>query len=131
MDFSFADYRDPQTFAIIGAGIEVHKTLGRGYLEAVSQDALEIEFKRAGIPYQREVSIAISYKGETINAQYRADFTCFGLIIVELKAIKTITEIEEAPLLNYLVATNYQRGLLLNFGASSLQFKRKVNHYMD
>ena len=119
--------RDPETYAIIGAAIEVHKVLGQGFLEPVYQAALQIEFDRRGIVYQREVDVPVLYKGEQLPCSYWADFVCNDGIIVELKALKKLSEIEQAQIINYLRATGLKRGLLLNFGASSLEHRRFVN----
>jgi GxxExxY protein len=121
-----ADGRDPQTHAVIGAAIEVHGTLGHGFLEQVYQEALMYEFRRRGIPANREVPVEIDYKGEILGCAYRADFVCYESVIVELKALASISGIEEAQGINYLKATGYQRGLLLNFGTPSLQYRRFV-----
>ncbi|MHB0937247.1 MAG: GxxExxY protein [Armatimonadota bacterium] len=118
-----AKERDPQTYAIIGAAIEVHKTLGAGFLEAVYQEALAIELQRRGIPFKREVSLPIFYKGTTLSCAYRADFVCFEDIVLEL-AEDALTSTDQAQVLNYLKATGFERGLLLNFGAPSLERKR-------
>lgn len=117
--------RDPQTYAIIGAAMAVHRELGHGFLEAVYQAALACEFSLRGIPFDREVRLPVSYRGEVI-AEYQADFICFGEVIVELKALQKLTGVEESQVINYLKATGLQRGLLLNFGAPSLQYKRLV-----
>lgn len=120
------DERDPQTYAIIGAAMEVHSQLGCGFLEAVYQEALAKELDLRGIPFKREVELLIGYKGEPLAARYRADFICYDEIIVELKAISSLMPADVAQLINYLKATGCHRGLLLNFGAQSLQFERKV-----
>jgi len=118
--------KDPQTFAIIGAAMEVHTQLGHGFLEGVYQESLAIEFSLRSIPFVRESEIPVSYKGELLACKYRADFLCFDDVIVEVKALKSLTSIEEAQILNYLKASGHRRGLLINFGASSLQTKRFV-----
>ncbi len=119
--------RDPETYAIIGAAIEVHKVLCQGFLEPVYQAALQVEFDRRGIVYRREVDVPVLYEGEVLGCSYRADFVCNDDIIVELKAIKKLSEIEQAQIINYLRATGLKRGLLLNFGAASLERRRFVN----
>ena len=125
------EQRDPQTYAIIGAAMEIHRTLGHGFLEAVYQEAAVIEFPLRQIPFEREVLFEIHYKGTLLNTHYRADFVCFDSIIVEFKAQSQLTSADEAQLLNYLKATGYPRGLLINFGASSLEYKRMVFGYAD
>ena len=118
--------RDIQTYEIIGAAMKVHRELGHGFLEAVYQEALSIEFENQKIPYTREMQIPITYCGVTLQTYYKADFVCFNQIVVELKAMSRLTGNEEAQVINYLKATNLQRGLLLNFGTSSLEYKRLV-----
>lgn len=121
-----ADSRDPQTHAIIGAGMEVHRQLGPGFLEAVYQEALTVELTDRGIPFRRELELPVHYKGRRLPCGYRADFVCYESVIVELKALNVLGGIEEAQLLNYLKATFLERGLLLNFGRPSLEFKRFI-----
>ena len=116
--------RDPRTYAIIGAAMAVHQELGRGFLEAVYQEALMRELSAAGIPFLREVDLPIFYKGSALTIHYRADFVCYSSIIVELKALSCLGGIERSQIINYLKATNYEVGLLLNFGADSLEFER-------
>jgi GxxExxY protein len=118
--------KDPQTYAIIGAAMEVHKQLGHGFLEGVYQDARTIELSLRSIPFEREAEIPVSYKGELLPSKYHADFVCFGDVIVEVKALKALSGIEESQVLNYLKATGYRRALLINFGAPSLQTRRYV-----
>jgi GxxExxY protein len=124
-----AEERDSQTYAIIGAAMEIHRQLGHGFLEAVYQDAAVIEFPLRKIPFEKEVSLPIRYKDILLPSHYRADFICFSEIIVEFKALSRLSSVEEAQLLNYLKATGLKRGLLINFGASSLQYKRMVWGY--
>lgn len=119
--------RDPETYAIIGAAFEVHRVLGSGFLEAVYQDALQIEFGIRGIPYDREVQLPVVYKEVQLPSSYRADFVCYDEVIVETKALSKVGGIEESQVLNYLRATGYRRALLLNFGAKSLETKRFVS----
>lgn len=123
------DKRDPQTYAIIGAAMEVHHQLGHGFLESVYQEAAVVEFTACQIPFEREVNLPVRYKETLLPVHYRADFVCFAEIIVEFKALSNITNSEEAQLLNYLKATGLKRGLLINFGSSSLQYKRLVWGY--
>jgi GxxExxY protein len=120
------DVKDKQTHAIIGAAMEVHRQLGPGFLEPVYQEALAIEFAAQGIPFVPQVELPVYYKGQKLTCFYRADFVCYESVILELKALKAITGVEEAQLLNYLKATRLERGLLLNFGSPSLQFKRFI-----
>lgn len=118
--------RDPRTYAIIGAAIEVHRQLGCGFLESVYQEALAIELGLREIPFTREVKLPVSYKGQILVTSFYADFICFDSLVVELKALANMSGSEEAQLINYLKATRYKVGLLLNFGARSLQYRRLV-----
>lgn len=118
--------KDIQSHAIIGAAMEVHRELGRGFLELVYQTALSLEFQERGIPFKAEVALPVRYKGRLLTCGYRADFVCFEDFLVEIKAITRLTTADDAQLLNELKATAYQRGLLLNFGSRSLKVKRLV-----
>ncbi|MDY6987182.1 MAG: GxxExxY protein [Thermodesulfobacteriota bacterium] len=118
--------RDEKTYAVIGAAMEVHKELGCGFLEAVYQEALEMEFRIEHVPYVSQPHIHISYKGTPLNKTYQPDFVCFDEVIVELKALGELSGSEEAQVINYLKATGLQVGLLINFGSKSLQYKRFV-----
>jgi GxxExxY protein len=118
--------RDPETYAIIGAAMEVHRQLGHGFLEAVYQEALAIEMTKRNIPFERELTGPVEYKGQRLQCSYRADFVCFDKVVVELKAINQLTGADEAQVINELKATGLCRGLLLNFGSPSLEYKRLV-----
>ncbi|MBA3029577.1 MAG: GxxExxY protein [Desulfobacteraceae bacterium] len=109
--------------------MEVHIELGFGFLEAVYQEALETELVSKGIPFKAQPLIQIAYKGRLLNKTYQPDFICFDEVIIEIKAISGLSGIEEAQLINYLKATNLKVGLLLNFGAKSLESKRIVHNY--
>jgi GxxExxY protein len=116
--------RDPRTYAIIGAAMEVHRRLGRGFLEAVYQAALARELTARGIPFRREVELPVFYRGEPLEAKYRVDFICYDDVIVELKASASVTAADEAQLINYLRAGSKTVGLLLHFGGPSLEHRR-------
>jgi len=120
------DTEDNESYAVIGAAMKVHSELGCGFLEAVYQEALEIEFKNKKIPYIREQKLPIYYNGQELKTYYQADFVCYDNIIVELKAIKALSEIEKAQVFNYLKASKLKKALLINFGESHLVFKRFV-----
>ena len=120
------DPRDPQTYAIIGAAMEVHRELGCGFLEPVYREPLAIELRAREVPFEREVGLPIVYKGQRLPLGYRADFICFGEVLVELKALGQIGAVEDAQVINYLRAARLERGLLINFGARSLQYRRLV-----
>ena len=117
---------DGQTYVIIGAAFEVHKSLGAGFLETVYREALAIELSERGIPFSREVEIPVFYKGKELQTGYRSDFICHASIVVEIKAISKVGDIETAQVLNYLRATGFRKGLLFNFGAQSLEKRRFV-----
>ncbi len=115
-----------EVYAIVGAAMEVSNVLGSGFLEAVYHEALEIEMRERKIPFVAQPEISVSYKRITLTKTYIPDFICFGLVIVEIKALKALTSVEEAQLLNYLKATGKAVGLLINFGAPKLEWKRMV-----
>ncbi|MCL2120496.1 MAG: GxxExxY protein [Planctomycetaceae bacterium] len=121
--------RDPETYAILGAAMRVHTELGRGFLESVYQDALEIELREQKIPHWREMAIPVFYRGMKLPSFFVADFVCYESIIVELKALTELCGKEKAQVLNYLKATGYKRALLLNFGKDRLEYERIANFF--
>jgi GxxExxY protein len=126
-----SDFDDPQTYAIIGAGMAVHRELGCGFLEPVNREAFTIELEQRGIPFVREARLPVHYRNQLLPVFYKVDFICYGEILVELKALHAVGPIETAQLINYLRAAHRSRGLLLNFGAPSFQHKRIVVDLAD
>ena len=113
-----------ESYDIIGAAMKVHELLGPGFSEKVYQEALAVEFKERGIPYQRETEIHAVYKGVTLSASFIPDFICYNKIIVELKAVKDIDDIHRSQALNYAKIAKKQLALLINFGAAHLEQER-------
>ena len=113
------------SFAIIGAAMEVHRILGSGFLEAVYQLALEKELSLRGIPFQRPVELPVFYK-ETLAGEYKADLIVENKIILEIQGIPRLNASHEAQALHYLAATGLQLAILINFGMSSLEYRRVV-----
>jgi GxxExxY protein len=118
--------RDKKTYAIIGAAMEVHNELGSGFLEAVYQEALEREFTYQEIPYKSQPPVRIEYKGKPLKKTYEPDFLCYDEVVVEIKAMDKLSSNEHAQIINYLKASRLKVGLLINFGARSLEHKRFV-----
>ena len=119
-------YKD-ESYKIIGACFNVYNTLGSGFLEQVYQECLEIELEKLGIPFVTQKEIEIKYGDIILKSKYKPDLICYGKIIVELKAVKNICDEHKAQLFNYLKATDYKLGFLVNFGAyPSLEYKRIV-----
>jgi len=118
---------DAETYGIIGAAMRVHRQLGPGFLEAVYQEALEIEFQESDIPYRREAGLQVHYRGRVLGTHYRVDFVCHDSVIVELKAVRTVSQVEEAQVLHYLRGTRLARGILLNFANLRLEYRRFIN----
>ena len=110
----------------MGSCMAVHRELGHGFLESVYQEALAIELTRSSIPFEREKELSIIYKGVELKSYYKADFICYDQIILELKALDALSNDHVSQLMNYLKATGLKVGLLVNFGAPSLQYKRYV-----
>jgi GxxExxY protein len=125
-DVSPRSSRDPDTYAIIGAAMEVHRELCPGFLEAVYHEALAVELSARSIVYEREKALPVMYKGVPLDCSYRADFVCANGVLVEIKASTVFSRHDIPQLLNYLKATGLKRGLLLNFGGRSLEYKRLV-----
>ena len=114
------------TEKIIGAAMEVHATLRNGFLESVYEAALAIELDLQKIPYERQKPMDVFYK-DKLAKQFFCDFVIDGKVLVELKAIKRLSETEQSQVLNYLKATGLSLALLINFGGSSLEYKRIIN----
>ncbi len=121
-DYKYSDI----TRRIIGAAMKVHSTLGNGFQEVIYQRALAIEMEKQGLSYQRELEMPIFYTGQDIGTR-RVDFFVEDKIMVELKAVSRLEEVHLAQAINYLEAYNMEIGLLLNFGAKSLEFRRLIN----
>ena len=116
-----------ESYKIIGICMNIHSTLGNGFLEAVYCEVLEKELVKNNIPYQREVKLDLFFNGEKLDKKYKADFICFDNIILEIKAVSFIHENFTKQTLNYLKATDKKLGLLINFGEKSLKYKRIIN----
>lgn len=111
------------TGKIIAAGIEVHKELGPGFLEPLYENAIEVELRLRGIPFQRQLSVQISFKGVEVG-MHRLDLFVFDQIVVELKATKNLKDIHFATVRSYLRAMDRDHGLLLNFAKTTLEIRR-------
>ncbi|MBA3849481.1 MAG: GxxExxY protein [Opitutus sp.] len=105
-----------ECYKIVGACFEVYREKGCGFLEPVFQECLEYELRMQGIPFEPQRVMPLSYKGRPLLQTYRADFLCFGTVIVEIKAVSKLVDEHRAQLLNYLAASNLRLGLLVNFG---------------
>lgn len=116
-----------ECYDIIGAAMQVYKVLGHGFVEAVYQEALQKEFVHRNIPFQREKEINIYYGNEILDIKFKPDYICYNGIIVELKAVTELDDIHRAQIMNYLKATKYRLGLLINFGCQhGLEYERKI-----
>ena len=118
--------QDQLTYSVIGCAMKVHNTLGSGFQEVIYQRCLTIEMDRAGLDFGREVDQPIFYEGIEVGTR-RADFIVAGRIVVEIKALATLEDIHIAQVRNYVRVYGFQTGLLLNFGASRLEYKRIFN----
>lgn len=115
-----------EVFAIVGAAMEVHREKGCGFAEPVYQECMEIEFADQKIPVEAQKEVAIFYRGRRLKKTYLADFVAYDKIIVELKALDKLTSREESQVINYLKSSGLEVGVLINFGAPSLEWKRIV-----
>ena len=113
-----------KSFNIIGAAMEVHRVIGCGFTEPIYQEAFEEELRQRGIPFEREKICNVSYKGKVLSKNFRLDFVCYGNIIVELKSVAEFTQEHYAQVYNYLKATGMELAILINFGKTSLEYKR-------
>lgn len=119
--------RDQRTHTIIGVAMEVHRIIGPGHLEAVYQECMEIEFDLRKIPFVSQPRLEIFYKNQKLQKFYVPDFIVYNELVVEIKAEKSLTSIDEAQLINSLIISRHKIGLLLNFGEESLRYKRFVH----
>jgi GxxExxY protein len=109
---------ETEAFQIRGAAFEVYRAMGAGFLEAVYQECLEVEFANRGVPFEAHRPLALAYQGQPLRQTYVADFVCYDRVIVELKSVRTIAPEHRAQIVNYLRATDMKLGLLINFSAS-------------
>ena len=116
-----------ESYKIIGACMKVHRTLGPGFLEAVYEEALAIEFKKEKIPFKKQIKLNVFYGDEKLKKYYKADFICYDKIILEIKSVGFMPQTFQMQLKNYLVSTKMELGMLINFGTSSLTYKRILN----
>jgi GxxExxY protein len=117
-----------ESYRIVGACFEVYNEIGSGFLEAVYQECLAMEFVRLGIPFVAKPRLELAYKGQTLVQTYEPDFLCFGSIVIELKAVKGLANEHYAQVINYLKASGHKLGLLINFGSHpKLEYKRLLN----
>ncbi len=115
-----------EIFQLVGYCMEIHRELGKGYDEIVYKDALVVEFSRASIPFVREKRYEVLYKGVLLAHPYFADFVVWDKILFEAKAVEKLTEAHVRQVMNYLAASKLRLGLLVNFGADSLEWKRVI-----
>jgi len=116
-----------ESYKIIGACMKVHRALGSGFLEAVYEEALEIEFKNEKIPFEKQIKLNVFYGDEKLTKYYKADFICYDKIILEIKSVSFMPQTFQKQLKNYLVSTKMELGMLINFGTPSLMYKRILN----
>ncbi len=115
-----------EVYEIVGAAIEVHNEMGAGFLEAVYQEAMEIELRSKRIPFHSQMPLDLQYKEQPLTKRYVVDFLCFDAIVIEIKALYALGGNEESQLINYLKATGLRLGVLINFGSPRLEWKRLI-----
>ncbi len=115
-----------EVFKLVGFCMEIHRELGKGHDEVIYKDAFVIDLQRGAIPFSRELKFEISYKGVVLPHHYRADFVVWNKILFEAKAVERLTDAHVKQVMNYLAASKLEVGLLVNFGADSLEWKRVV-----
>ena len=120
------DIRDPETYAIIGAAMEVHRILGCGFLESVYHEALRSSCHDVTLPFGGKPPLPVMYKGTTLACGFRVDFICGDSVLIEIKALVAVGSLEDSQVINYLKASGLRKALLINFSAESLQSKRLV-----
>jgi GxxExxY protein len=121
-----------ECYAIVGACFEVYNQMGHGFVEPVYQECLQIEFAERGIPHRPKIPLDLVYKGHSLEQKYVPDFICFEKIIVELKAVSDLADEHRAQVHNYLKATGYRLGLLVNFGQHpKRQYERIVRYCLS
>lgn len=118
---------ESETYKITGAAINVHKALGKGFLESVYQEAMERELTKLNVPFIRQKKLEVSFNGELLNKFFVADFVCYNNIILEIKSASFLHPDNTDQVINYLKATGLSISLLINFGESSLKWKRFIN----
>ncbi|MDA0348923.1 MAG: GxxExxY protein [Verrucomicrobia bacterium] len=117
-----------ESYRIKGACFEVYKEKGNGFLEPIYQECLGFEFLDSSVPFVEQDLLNLSYKGRELKQKYKPDFVCFGKVIVEIKAVKNLTDEHRAQIINYLKSTDLKLGLLVNFGHHpKLEYERFVN----
>ena len=118
---------EEESYAIIGSCIEIHKKLGAGFNEAIYEEVLQKEFKKRNIPFETAKKLQLYYDGVALEKNLIADFVCYDKIIIQLKAVSNIEAAATQQTVNFLKATNFKLGLLINFGEPSLKWKRLIN----
>lgn len=116
-----------ESYRVMGACFEVYNEKGNGFTEPIYQECLELELGMQTIPFQAQANLPLSYKGQPLRQRFQPDFICFGKVIVEIKAVSALADEHRSQVLNYLNATGYRLGLLVNFGAhGKLEWERIV-----